>query len=179
MYSSTDAKIQLSQHHQTPDVCTPLVSCDADGCGQRLPHRLHEASKLPVGHQALFLVIVLKELVLLHNIRIACSPALQPFIDGETQHNNHTFALMHRAVKGCLESYSVSAVSACSLALLPLPASLPHVERTGDVQEESAGKRGERLQQKEALGVGKITVLLRMKLRCCGSSKRASYDAFE
>lgn len=65
-------------HHQTSyNICSPLVSCDADGCRQRFPHCLHKMFKLSIGHKALLLVIVLKELILFDNVGIARSPALQ------------------------------------------------------------------------------------------------------
>lgn len=55
----------------------PFISGDADGCWQRLPHRLHELLKLSLRDQALLLVVVLKQLVLFDNVCVACPPALK------------------------------------------------------------------------------------------------------
>lgn len=57
---------------------------------------------------------------------------------------------MHRGAGAETQPYSVvSAVSARSLGLLTLPASFPHVETAENAKKTSAGKRGERAQQKE------------------------------
>ena len=55
---------------------TPLVPCDADSGGQWLPQGRHELLKLPWGHQAKLLVVVLEQLVLFDDVGIACAPAL-------------------------------------------------------------------------------------------------------
>lgn len=56
---------------------SPFVSSDADGCWQWLPHCIHKLFKLSLGHQALLLVVVLKQFILLDNISIASSPSLK------------------------------------------------------------------------------------------------------
>lgn len=59
---------------------SPLVSSDADGCWQRFPHCLHKLFKLSIGHQALLFVVLLEQLVLLDNVSIASSPALNTWL---------------------------------------------------------------------------------------------------
>ena len=56
---------------------SPLVSSDANGCWQRFPHRLHKLCKFSLRHKALLHVVVLKQFVLLNNVSIASSPALE------------------------------------------------------------------------------------------------------
>lgn len=55
----------------------PFIPSDADGCWQRFPHRLHELLKLSLRDQALFLVVMLKQLVLFDDVSVACSPGLK------------------------------------------------------------------------------------------------------
>ena len=55
---------------------TPLVPCDADSGRQWLPQGRHEPVKLPGGHQAKLLVVLLKQLVLFDDVGIARAPAL-------------------------------------------------------------------------------------------------------
>lgn len=56
---------------------SPLVSSDADSCWQRFPHGIHKLFELSIRHQALFLVIMLEQLILFDNVGIASSPALK------------------------------------------------------------------------------------------------------
>lgn len=57
------------------------------------------------------------------------------------------------------KSYSVvSVVSAGSLGLLALPASLSHVETADNAKEKSAGKRGDRVQEKGTPSLDKIPI---------------------
>lgn len=96
------------------------------------------------------------------------------------QHNNHshifllyndnirlgrlfqigTFNLMHGDVyvykkNPAQKCNSYSVVSASSLGLLALSASFPHAETADNAKEKSAGKRIERMQQKEPLVLAK------------------------
>lgn len=57
---------------------SPLIAGDAQRGGQRLPQRSHEGVPLAVGHDALLPVVPLEQLVLLHDLRVAAGPALQP-----------------------------------------------------------------------------------------------------